>query len=318
MARVEILKPREQEGHFGLYRASAGGDQAIIIRRKVGEPTDYMHTKSRAVRRQREIFAQASQHYSHLTSTQKAWTRRQFEEVEVIHSHGPSDFKLLTGRQLFISKDIRELNVAQQQIKPVFEVCLILIDPLGDPIEGELWLRYLQDGVWLECEKEQLSPLDWLFPSVPRGKEKYHPYGESPGFYDFENPAITYLTEAQLSKYHYHQLFTLLYGYAFSTRYYRLSYKFRAYTTATAMYVHSACKHYDWSGTMRVGVQTLARVWLDYKTHYVDAAIPDPKDYYSLLAGFTLNEGTYYYIVHECPGIGSRLWNGKVRWSLIP
>ncbi len=277
-----------------------------------------MHLNSRKLKTQRRNFALASQHYARLSPNQKAITRHQFEEVEYQTSHGKTDTKLLMGRQLFIAKDIHELNVAQREIKPPLEACIILVDPQGDPIEGELWLRYLKNGDWLDCEKEQLSPLDWLFPNVPRGMEKYHPYGESPGYLDFENPATTYPTEAQLSKYHYHQLFTLLKGFSFSSRYWKPSYKFKAYTTASAMYIHSCLSHHAGSGTMKIGVQTLARVWLDYKTHYVDASIPDPKDYYSPLAGFTLTEGTSYYIVHECPFMGGNEWSGIVKYSLIP
>ncbi|GAJ22318.1 unnamed protein product, partial [marine sediment metagenome] len=63
--------------HFGLYRTSAGGDQGIFVRRKVGDPTDYMHTKSKKVNQQRQNLALASKHYSHLTPSQKAVTRRQ-------------------------------------------------------------------------------------------------------------------------------------------------------------------------------------------------------------------------------------------------
>ncbi|GAJ18196.1 unnamed protein product, partial [marine sediment metagenome] len=64
MATVHIKEPREQEAHFGLYRTTAGGDETIFVRRKIGEPTDYMHTKSRKLKQQRDNLALASQHYS--------------------------------------------------------------------------------------------------------------------------------------------------------------------------------------------------------------------------------------------------------------
>ncbi|GAI66657.1 unnamed protein product, partial [marine sediment metagenome] len=77
MARVYAVKKRIQPAHFGLYRTSTGGDESIIVRRKVGEPTDYMHTKSRKLARQRANLTVASQHYSHLTPSQRQIAHRQ-------------------------------------------------------------------------------------------------------------------------------------------------------------------------------------------------------------------------------------------------
>ncbi len=73
-----------------------------------------MHLNSRKLQRQRQSFALASQHYAHLSPNQKAISRHQFEEVEYQTSHGKTETKLLMGRQLFIAKDIHELNVNQK------------------------------------------------------------------------------------------------------------------------------------------------------------------------------------------------------------
>lgn len=206
MAKVEILAPREQEAHFGLYRQSVGGDQAIIIRRKIGEETDYLHANSRKLQRQREYLTLASQHYARLTPTQKAKTRHQFEEVEFIASHGKTDTKLLTGRQLFIAKEMRSLATTGKQLTTPLEICIILTDEELNPIAGQLWLKYLLDEEWLDCDRELLSQTDWLFPSVPAGMIRYHPYGEAPGYLDEEDPDTTFLEESQLKGYHYHPL----------------------------------------------------------------------------------------------------------------
>jgi len=209
MARVEIKEIREQEAHFGLYRQGLGSGDIMIIRRKVGEPIDYTHTTSRKLKRQRENLALASKHYANLSPTQKAFTRHQFEEVEFERPHGKTDTKLLTGRQLFIAKDIRSLRAKGKQITIPFEVCIVLTDQDLNPIEGELWLYIWINGEPFSLPREQLSPADWLFTRVPQGNAPYHPLGQAEGFYDPEDPDTTYLTEDELKAYHYHKLYLL-------------------------------------------------------------------------------------------------------------
>ncbi|MBA7536149.1 hypothetical protein ES705_28411 [subsurface metagenome] len=206
MARVDIKEPREQESHFGLYRTSAGGQQFIIVRRKVGEPTDYMHTKSRKLARQRDNLTLASQHYAHLTPSQKAITRHQIEEVEYQKSHGKTDTKLLMGRQLFISKEMHSLEITQKQLVLPYELCIMLVDENLSPLAGELWLRYLKDGEWLDVGKEELATGSWLFSRTPRAQEAYRVYGEAEGYFDPELPWHQFMTEDEIRAYHYHKL----------------------------------------------------------------------------------------------------------------
>ncbi|MBA7588115.1 hypothetical protein ES708_30165 [subsurface metagenome] len=165
-----------------------------------------MHSQSKAVKRQREIFSQASQHYSHLTPPQKAQVRLQMAEVEVIKSHGKTDIKLLKGRQLFLARDIHELRTKQRQLPTPLQICIILVDQDSNPLEGNLLLLYLKNGEWHELPRKAISPYDWLFPEVPRAMEKYHPFGDAEGYVDFQDPITTYLTQSQLVAYHYHTL----------------------------------------------------------------------------------------------------------------
>lgn len=206
MARVDIKEPREQEAHFGLYRTSVGGDESIIVRRKVGEPVDYMHSNSVEVARQREILALASQHYAGLSPSQKAITRHQIEEVEYQVAHGQTDTKLLMGRQLFVSKEIRSLASQGTQLVLPYEVCVVLCDEFYSRLWGELWLFYLEDGLWVECSKEQLGMGNWLFSQVPVGKEAYRIYGEALGFYDPLLPHLQYMPAETMLKLRYHVL----------------------------------------------------------------------------------------------------------------
>lgn len=185
---------------------SPGGNQSIFIRRKVGEPTDYMHTKSRKVKKQREVFGQASTHYSHLTSSQKQDLKRQVEEVEYIRDHGKTYIKVLQGRQLFISKDIHSISETQAPLQIPFDVCIILTDQERNPLDGELFLLYLIDGEWHQAPKIQIALGNWLFPLVPPGQQSYRVYGQAEYFLDPHLPQHQYMTEAALRAHHYHQL----------------------------------------------------------------------------------------------------------------
>lgn len=206
MARIEIKEPREQEAHFGLYRTSAGGDQSIFVRRKVGDPTDYMHTKSKKVKQQRQNLALASQHYSHLTPSQKAVTRHQMEEVPYQQSHGKTNTKLLQGRQLFISKEMLSLaNTGAQLLLPL-EICIMLVDEDLKPLEGELWLLYWNGQEWVEIDREELYTGSWLFTETPRGQQAYRPYGMAEGYFDPMLPELQAMIDTDLPDYHYHIL----------------------------------------------------------------------------------------------------------------
>lgn len=206
MATVIIKEPREQEAHFGLYRTSAGGDESIIVRRKVGEPTDYIHGNSRKLARQREILTLASQHYAHLTPSQKAITRRQIEEVEYQKSHGKTDTKLLMGRQLFIAKEIRSLKTTGKQLLLPHELCIMLVDENLSPLEGELWLSYLNQAEWWSLAKEEIATGNWLFSLVPPAQEAYWPYGVAEGYFDPMLPEYQFMSEDEILPYHYHVL----------------------------------------------------------------------------------------------------------------
>jgi len=173
MATIQIKEPREQEAHFGLYRTTAGGDETIFVRRKIAEPTDYMHTKSRKLKIQRDNLALASQHYSHLTPTYKAVLRHQAQEVEYQKSHGTTDTKLLTGRELFISKEMRTLFTTQKQLRVPLEFCFILTDELDNILDLEARLEILHYPRWRTCPGIYLSAGNTYFQTVPDDADVY-------------------------------------------------------------------------------------------------------------------------------------------------
>jgi len=210
MARVEISQIRLQDAHFGLYRTSAGGDESIIVRRKVGEPTDYQHISSRKVARYREYLTQASQHWARLTPTQKAIWRQKIAIVDRIRPRSPSEEVLLKGRQLFIHEEIRSLSTKHQHIQLPMELCIVLTDEFYNPLDGVLELHYLENGEWHNVESEQLTTGNWLFSQTPKGKEAYRPYGEAENYYDPQLPEHQFMSESQIKAYHYHVLLSAL------------------------------------------------------------------------------------------------------------
>ncbi|MBA7605845.1 hypothetical protein ES703_12980 [subsurface metagenome] len=204
--KVEIGEYRPQDAHYGFYRDNLPSGDVIIIRRKVGEPTDYLHPNSRKVRQQRLNFGLASTHYSHLTPIQKKELKYQVREVSTIGGRSKSVTKVLQGRTLFISEDIHALNETQRQIPTPLQICIVLTDQDLNPIVGEIQLFYREDGEWKETPRRLLSPSYWLFPTVPRNMEQYHPIGKDYDFYDPQDPESTYLTQKELMLYHYHPL----------------------------------------------------------------------------------------------------------------
>ena len=177
-----------------------------MVRRKVGEPTDVSHTKSRKLKRQRGNLTLASQHYSGLTPSQKAITRHQIEEVEYQKSHGKTDTKLLVGRQLFISKEMHSLATTQKQLVLPHELCIMLVDEYLNPLAGTLQLFYYAHDQWWDLKSDELRTGNWLFSQVPKGQEAYRPYGQAYGYFDPELPETQFMTEDEIRAYHYHKL----------------------------------------------------------------------------------------------------------------
>ena len=321
MATVVPGQFREQLAHFGLYRTSAGGDESIIVRRKVGEPTDYMHPTSRKLKIQRQNLALASQHYAHLSPSQKAATRHQIEEVEYQTSHGKTDTKLLLGRQLFIAKDIHYLNVAQRQIQPPLEACIILTDQGLNPLDGELWLRYLKDDQWHDIPKEELSLGSWMFEKVPARQEAYQVYGKSTGFLDPKRPEHQAMTECYLRTYHYHKLYASApgYSYTFASRWWVNSHRRTPPYSYGSLYVNSKLKTFDWSGTVTVAVWRLGYPYppegeVARHSFPVAATGDEYVEYHTTLSGLGIQEGVDYWLRIWKSENNCDLWYGRI-WT---
>ena len=333
MARVEIKEPREQEAHFGLYRTSAGGDESIIVRRKVGEPTDYTHKQSRKLKRQRDNLTLASQHYSHLSPRQKAITRHQFEEVEYQKSHGKTDTKLLSGRQLFISKEMHSLETTQKQLVLPHELCIMLVDEDHEPLSGELWLRYLKDAEWLEIWKEELATGNWLFTQTPRGQEAYRPYGEADGYHDPELESLQYMTESQLLAYRYHilqpgpSIKELLYQLPYEhTHFACMGFYIKRYIQPTEplaqVAVYTSITSHGFHGKFTVGIKDLPadpppEEWIVKQDRLITWRYFRTYNYLTILPATALNPGTGYFLYLMVENVEVPYWWGYYDYWLL-
>ncbi|MBA7486475.1 hypothetical protein ES707_22034 [subsurface metagenome] len=327
MATVEIIKPRLQEGHFGLYRTSVGGDESIIVRRKVGEPTDYMHSKSMKSARQRYFMTLASQHYARLSPSQKALSRHQFEIVEYETGHSRTEEKLLMGRELFISREIHSLKTTGKQLILPLEVCIVLTDKNLVPLEGQLRLLYKTNGDWEQTPGELLHASDWLFSLVPPDKSSYNPIGEAVGYYD---PGV-FLTLSELKSYHYHKLFPegedleswasqwpTLWG-GTGGRWYRFWHRFYDPEPYAAMVVHSEITLTNYTGGLRIGLGydngRYAPTELYASAYYnVSSTSPQPIHIWMLLpAPFKLPDHSYCLCCYQdIPNTEYWLWYSTV------
>ncbi len=232
MATVKIKQIRDQNAQYGLYRTGVGGDEPIIIRRKIGEPTDYEHKKSRTLQQQRQRLGVASKHWHSLTASQKALWRRTLGYG--YRSASPQQETLLKGRQLFISQELYSLFATGIQLQIPYQLCILLCDAQHTPLSGELWLFYYEPYKYFEappgyeqlifepwadslipfegglhlCPGEEIAPGNWLFTSVPRGKKNYRVEGRVHGYYDPKLPEHQFMTEEYLKSYHFHVLHT--------------------------------------------------------------------------------------------------------------
>ncbi len=323
MATVKIGTPREQSSSFGLYRTSAGGDESIVVRRKVGEPTDVNHTNSGKLARQRYELTLASQHYARLTPSQKAITRHQFEEVEYQKSHGKTDTKLLKGRQLFISKEMHSLETTQKQLVLPHELCIMLVDYQHNPLDGQLKLSYLKAGDWIETGKEQLRTGSWLFSQVPRGQAPYRPFGSAIGHYDPQHPEYQNMSEKEILSYPYHVLYsgTSSPGYVFASAYWLHSYPFVAPFNVSTVRVESTLHCFDFDGTLKIGLKDYVYPsplpeWRNVSSFGISRHAPDPKEVEVWLLGCGLEQGVTYSLCHELVGNMYNYWRGSVRYWL--
>jgi len=190
MATVIVGQKREQPSTFSLYRTSAGGDESIIVRRKIGEPTDFIHGNSRKLKLQRYYLTLASQHYARLSPNQKAQTRHQFEEIEYQKSHGKTDYKLLSGRQLFIAKDIHSLATTAHQIEPIAELCVFVCDPALDAVVPDFIKIIMRNMIHGSAYPEDLAEGHYLWPNIPRTYETYQFNAELQMWIDYSPPAV--------------------------------------------------------------------------------------------------------------------------------
>jgi len=303
MATVKILASREQAAHFGLYRTSVGGSQSIFVRRKCGEPTDYMHTKSRKLQQQRANMSVASKDYARLSPSQKAETRHQFEEVEYQKSHGKTDTKLLTGRQLFISKDIHSLATSGKKMSVPYDACIVLSDPELNLIPGGMRLHFKRNGEDEELYPEALSASNFLFHSIPTNVTDCYLFAASPNYYDFGGWEPTFIELPDLLRLHY---YCLPQGYLTYSHYYWLISWIQGWLPDFNLEIHSAHIHVEitgryYEGELKAGIRDFSPGGLGGGFLFEQSLVlhpdhPDPQILDFWVHGLTLSPGHHFYM----------------------
>jgi len=322
MAKVEIVEYREQYAHFGFYKQGAGGDEILLIRRKVGDPTDYMHSHSKAVQRQREIFSQASIHYSHLTPTQKAEWRRQIRWVSRIKPGSQSEEVILKGRQLFISEDIHELATKQKQLVDILEICIMLVDEDLIPLTGNLWLYCTVAGEWFDLPREEIGEGSWLFRKVPPNYPPYRVYGEVEGYYDPKFAEHQAMTIKEIKAYPYHILIPEDWHIrrGGSTYFRTQGWSWLQPFNASKIQIRTLIHWGDLAGEVRTNLQV---PWPDgtiLKTedYYIHSVECQYTEHITVWTGLNLQAGNYYYYNIRRPGPVYHLWKYNLWFWFTP
>ncbi len=326
MARVELGRLREQSRHYGLYKQASPTGDLIVVRRKVGEPVDYQHNSSRAVKRQRQVFAQASQHYSHLTRRQRQELKYQAEEVEYVRGHGKTDLKLLQGRPLFLSKDIHSLLTTGDYLPIPGEICVVLADQNYNPIPG-YWLRlyYSIDGAPYLTPVE-ISPSNYLFSYVPPKKAPYHFLAAAMHYYDFSRWEPTSLTWHQLQRQHYHRL-TL--GYLYTSRVFGVWATTQGWLPQFSFPINTAHCHSeiwagDYEGKFRVGIRDYSGdrppgTYIFEEAIHLHPSYPQPQIIDFTKYNLNLKPGEYNYMrSHRLIPFADKMLHAEVFITLQP
>lgn len=133
-----------------------------------------MHPTSKKLKRQREVFGQASTHYSHLTSLQKQDLRYHIEDVEYIKNHGRTEIKVLQGRPLFISKDMHSIIETAKQTEMPLTICIVSVEPTGKVIDVMLRLRKRKPPPYVDYPAYWPYPGTNIFYPVPRIEANFY------------------------------------------------------------------------------------------------------------------------------------------------
>lgn len=81
MARIFPGDTRIRLAGYQQYPLSRGSSGVVLVRRKVGEPCDFLHSASCKTRLQRARFSKAAKDYAKLTYYQKQRWKLRFEVV---------------------------------------------------------------------------------------------------------------------------------------------------------------------------------------------------------------------------------------------
>jgi len=136
-------------------------------------PSDVEHKSSRATKRQRERFGQASKTWASIPGPIKADLRQKYGFVDAQTPHGLSQVKVLQGAQLFTSQEthLQKYHQAHQEIP--FYLCFILTDELRTPLDLQAHLKAYYLYFEKFCQGYYLCTGNTLFYPVPKDAYRY-------------------------------------------------------------------------------------------------------------------------------------------------
>ena len=110
MARLYPGTKRVIDSSYAIYGQDLAGEEKILVRRKIGEPSDTKHPNAKELLLQRLRLAKAARDWGNLT-----WREKQEWHKRLEYVYGT---KLLSGQQLYISEHIRQQRINEDIGKP--------------------------------------------------------------------------------------------------------------------------------------------------------------------------------------------------------
>jgi len=173
MAKVTLGQKREIEGGYHIYRQPSQAGDLITVRRKVAMPSDVQHSSSKPTQRHRQIFSRASKRWAAIPAPVRADLQHNYGYVPVQGHPAAVDYKVLKGRELFLSQEMHGLEYLDTHLELPLYLCFILTDECNTTLDLQAHLMTGDYAHWEECRGYYLCPGNTLFYPVPREEPLY-------------------------------------------------------------------------------------------------------------------------------------------------
>jgi len=200
MAKVTLGQKREIEGGYHIYRQPSEAGDLITVRRKLAMPSDVEHNSSKPTQRHRQIFSRASKRWAAIPAPVRADLQHNYGYVPVQGHPAAVDYKVLKGRELFLSQEMHGLEYLNLHALLPWWLCIVTTDQVGRVIDIPLELRGKDGGYYTSYYRFYLAAGNTLFYPVPRGQQAYQlRYAET----GWINQMAFYYSEDEIKKLRY-------------------------------------------------------------------------------------------------------------------